>query len=117
MAVDGPRVFSEIAPLSSELWRTVFMVIAPFTISLATGSPLVGIVLVTSVFKNTVNLGVKEVALIYASNMLGYIASPAHLCYVYTAQYFKTPLASAYKEMSIATTVALTIALIQFILI
>ncbi len=117
MAVDGPRVFSEIAPLSSELWRTVFMVIAPFTISLATGSPLVGIVLATSVFKNTVNLGVKEVALIYASNMLGYIASPAHLCYVYTAQYFKTPLTSAYKEMSIATTVALTIALIQFILI
>ncbi|MEM4819383.1 MAG: DUF401 family protein [Nanopusillaceae archaeon] len=117
MAIDGPRIFSEIAPLSSELWKTVFMVLAPFTVSLATGSPLVGVVLATSMFRNTASLGVREVALIYASNMLGYIASPAHLCYVYTAQYFKTPLANAYKEMSTATIVALTAALIQFFII
>lgn len=42
---------------------------------------------------------VHNVALIYGSAFIGYTVSPFHLCLVFTAEYLKTNVASAYKYM------------------
>lgn len=112
----GPGLVSRAIPLTSGVGRVALMIALPFTASLATGSPLMGIAISLPVFKTSFNLDVREVALIYASNMLGYIASPVHLCYVYTAQYFKVPLTSTYREVFTATTTAILVAITLYTL-
>lgn len=111
VAVKGPEIFSTFFSPRNEAGRTALLILIPFTMSLATGSPLTGSIVAISVLQHTLNIGLKEVSLIYASNMLGYLASPAHLCYVYTAQYFELPLTSAYPEMFTAVAVTLVTAI------
>lgn len=95
----GPSVISDIIPRGTKTVELILLSITPFVLSFATGSPLTGCVVAISVFQPVLSIGVEEASLIYASNMLGYLISPAHLCYVYSAQYFEQPLASAYREM------------------
>jgi hypothetical protein len=57
---------------------------------------------------------VKIASLIYASAFIGYIASPLHLCYVYTAEYYKIPLIEGYKYMIPATIASLAVAITLF---
>lgn len=116
MAVGGPQVLSGIITLRGEVEKLVLLILVPFAVSLATGSPLTGGVFAISVFKPILNLGIRETSLIYASNMVGYLASPAHLCYIYTAQYFEASLTSAYREMFIATATTLAVAVGMYFL-
>jgi hypothetical protein len=63
-------------------------------------------------YSNITNVTVAS--LIYASAFIGYIASPLHLCYVYTAEYYKVPLIEGYKYMIPATIASLAIAITLF---
>lgn len=117
VAVKGPEMFSNLLLPRNEIEKTVLLALVPLVVSLATGSPLTGGIVAISVFQPTLSMGLKEVSLIYASNMLGYLASPAHLCYVYTAQYFEQPLTSAYPEMFAAVTVTLAVAICMYFML
>lgn len=87
--------------------------IAPATLGLLTGSPLTGIVLSLPIIGGIKKLDTKTISAIYISSYTAYIASPIHLCYVYTARYFNCKLSKAYKLLapSVIATIAFTIIL------
>ena len=115
VSVGGPKLISEFVVGNNGL-SPILMLIIPAAISLATGSPMTGNVVSLSIFQ-PLGIGLHEVALIYTSAMLGYIASPAHLCYVYTAQYLNVPMSSTFKEMSIATAITLMVAIAIYLIL
>ncbi len=52
---------------------------------------------------------------VYTASFLGYTASPAHLCLIYTAEYFNTPLFKPHKKLvalSLACVIVNAIALL-----
>ncbi|RLG82117.1 MAG: hypothetical protein DRO39_09810 [Thermoprotei archaeon] len=110
VGVGGPEILSHVVPTDGGAGTVLFLIAVPFAISLATGNSMTGNVVSISVFQALLGLGVREVSLIYSSAMVGYLASPAHLCYVYTAQYFQVPLSAAYREMFTSSFLALATA-------
>jgi hypothetical protein len=87
--------------------------IAPALLGLLTGSPLTGIVLSLPIIGGIKKLDTKTISAIYISSYAAYIASPIHLCYVYTARYFNCKLSKAYKLLtpSVIATITFTIIL------
>ncbi|MEM4487613.1 MAG: DUF401 family protein [Desulfurococcaceae archaeon] len=116
LALGGPDIISGLMPQGDKATELVLLSLTPFVLSLATGSPLTGSVVAISIFKPILSVGPGEASLIYTSNMLGYLASPAHLCYVYSAQYFEQPLTSTYREMLIGVTATLVVAVSLYFL-
>lgn len=94
--------------------KLFLLVAVPFMLSFSTGSPTVGVSIAIPVFQPALSVGLREVSLLYTSNMLGYIGSPAHLCYVYTAQYFKTTLTEAYREVLVSIALTMAAALLFY---
>ncbi len=76
-----------------------------------TGSTLTGIVVSLPIISSMIPLTLADVSIIYVSAYMMYIGSPAHLCLVYTAQYFRRPLASSYKYMIPAVVITLAASL------
>jgi integral membrane protein (TIGR00529 family) len=87
--------------------------IAPALLGLLTGSPLTGIVLSLPIIGGIKRLDTETISAIYISSYTAYIASPIHLCYVYTARYFNCKLSKAYKLLvpSVIATITFTIIL------
>ena len=108
VGVGGPKLISKFVVGNNGI-SPILMLTIPALISLATGSPLTGNVVSLSIFQ-PLGIDVREAALIYTSALLGHIVSPAHLCYIYTAQYLNIPMSSTYKEMGIATIITLAVA-------
>ncbi|MEM4484050.1 MAG: DUF401 family protein [Candidatus Methanomethylicia archaeon] len=71
----------------------------PGVLGLFTGSPLTGIVLSLPIIGGFIDVSVKDISRVYISSYLFYIASPIHLCYVYTAQYFNSNLSRSYRYL------------------
>ena len=71
----------------------------PFLLGYFLASPLTSIVisipLVTNITSSTLPLD--SVSLIFVSAFLGYLISPAHLCLVYTLEYFKENIGRVYR--------------------
>lgn len=116
ISIRGSELFSGIVLNNNMALKTSMFLLIPFALSFTTGSPLTGAIVSLSIFQLS-NTSLRETSLIYASNMLGYIASPAHLCYVYTAEYFKTTIMSSYREMFISVFFTITVVLAQYLLI
>jgi len=72
-------------------------VVLPALLSLVSGYPSAGIVVAIPLATYTVGLTLQAASLIYISAFLAYLVSPVHLCLLYTVQYFKERLLSAYK--------------------
>jgi len=87
-------------------------IMLPIFFSTVSGHPAAGIAIATPLITSIMKMNVSIASLIYASAFIGYIASPLHLCYVYTAQYYKVSLAEGYKYMIPATVTSLIIATI-----
>jgi integral membrane protein (TIGR00529 family) len=111
-ALGGPGLVSSL--FSGGLAALALAVATPYLASFATGSPLTGIVVGLSIAQALGHAG-DWASLVYTAALLGYIASPAHLCYVYTAQYFGVPLTSAYKDVFASELAALATALVLFV--
>jgi integral membrane protein (TIGR00529 family) len=89
-------------------------VLLPIFFSTVSGHPTAGIAIATPIIASLTGVDVKIASLIYASAFIGYIASPLHLCYVYTAEYYKVPLIEGYKYMIPATIASLAVAITLF---
>jgi integral membrane protein (TIGR00529 family) len=72
-------------------------VVLPALLSLVSGYPSAGVVVAIPLATYTVGLTLQAASLIYISAFLAYLVSPVHLCLLYTVQYFKERLLSAYK--------------------
>ena len=57
----------------------------------------------------------KTASLLYISTNFGYLIAPTHLCLVFTAQYFKSPLNKSYKYLIPATIVSIIATLITYL--
>lgn len=110
------RILSEFLG-GSGIPLIVLEYIVPGVLGLFTGSPLTGIVLSLSIVSGFVDITVKDVCRIYISSYLFYIASPIHLCYVYTAQYFNCNLSKSYRFLIPSVVASFVFAVILYLFI
>jgi integral membrane protein (TIGR00529 family) len=73
------------------------LAVVPCVLGFLTGSPLAGISISVSILEGVTPFLPKTASLIYMSAYLGYVIAPTHLCFTFTADYFKTPIGKAYK--------------------
>jgi hypothetical protein len=73
------------------------LTIIPGALGFLTGSPLAGISISVSIMEGLINFLPSVASLIYMSAYLGYVIAPTHLCFTFTAEYFKCSLGKAYK--------------------
>jgi hypothetical protein len=100
--------------LSYNVGGLALAVLLPIFFSTISGHPTAGIAIATPIIASLMGTDVKIASLIYASAFIGYIASPLHLCYVYTAEYYKISLIEGYKYMIPATIASLAVAITLF---
>jgi len=78
------------------LW---LMIAIPTVFSFLTGFPSSGVIICASILGGILSFTPKAVVLIYMGAYLGYMIAPTHLCFTFTAEYFKTPLGRAYRQL------------------
>lgn len=77
----------------------VLLTAIPMALGFLTGSPSGAIAIGASILTGVLAFTPKTSALLYISAYLGYIIAPTHLCFTFTADYFKTPLGKVYKYL------------------
>jgi integral membrane protein (TIGR00529 family) len=75
----------------------LLLTLVPAVLGLLTGSPQGGVAIGVSILAGIVAFSPKIAALVYISAYLGYTVAPTHLCFTFTAQYFKCPLGRLYR--------------------
>jgi integral membrane protein (TIGR00529 family) len=75
----------------------LLLTLVPATLGLLTGSPQGGVAIGASILTGILTFSPKIAALVYISAYLGYTIAPTHLCFTFTAQYFKCPLGRLYR--------------------
>jgi hypothetical protein len=73
------------------------LTIIPSILGFLTGSPLAGVSISVSIMEGVIQFLPNVASLIYMSAYLGYIIAPTHLCFTFTADYFKCSMSKAYK--------------------
>jgi len=83
--------------------------------SAAAGQPSAGLAIAIPMLNSAQNvyLSAKNVALIYVFSYAGYLASPLHLCYLYTYRYFNVPLSRGYRYMVPALLISLALSFLM----
>jgi len=75
----------------------VLLTVIPAALGFLTGSPSGAIAIGTSILAGVLTFTSKTAALLYISAYLGYVVAPTHLCFTFTADYFKSSLGKVYK--------------------
>jgi integral membrane protein (TIGR00529 family) len=75
------------------------LTVIPMVVGFLTGSPSGAVAIGTSVLSGVLTFSPKTATLLYISAYLGYVAAPTHLCFTFTAEYFKSPLGKVYKYL------------------
>jgi integral membrane protein (TIGR00529 family) len=90
------------------------LTVIPAVLGFLTGSPPAGIAISISILTGALNFSTSSAALIYACAYLGYLIAPTHLCFTFTADYFKTPLGRLYKYLIPSFTASIITALLVY---
>ncbi|MEM3596796.1 MAG: DUF401 family protein [Candidatus Bathyarchaeia archaeon] len=92
------QVFSQIVTNSNSSYSgTVLLITLPAVLGALTGSPTSGIAIGLPILCGAPPIAANIAALIYISAYLGYTIAPTHLCFTFTADYFKCQLGKVYK--------------------
>jgi hypothetical protein len=94
----------------------VLLTIIPMVLGFLTGSPSGAIAIGTSILAGTLAFTPKTAALLYISAYLGYVIAPTHLCFTFTAEYFKSSLGKIYRYVVPSFMATLATALIVYFL-
>lgn len=97
-AVGISEIFKPIVA-SGSIDTAVLLTAVPTVLGFLTGSPSGGVAISISIFGGILTFSPKTAALIYMGTYLGYIIAPTHLCFTFTADYFKSPLGKIYKYL------------------
>lgn len=92
-------------------------VLLPGFMSLISGSPVVGVTSSVPLLAYLTTFSLGDASLIYLSAFLFYVASPVHLCLVFTMQYFRVSLFKVYKYLIPATILTFSIAISYYYVI
>jgi integral membrane protein (TIGR00529 family) len=95
----------------------VLLTVVPAILGLITGSPSGGVAIAVSILTGILSFSPKVAALIYISAYLGYTVAPTHLCFQFTADYFKCSLSKMYKYVIPSFLVSFAAALLVYFLI
>ena len=83
-------------------------------VSVATGSIITGLFLTLPILSSLGTGGMGDVLLVYTYSFLGYVASPTHLCLLYTVRYFNTELTKVYRYLLPSVAVVLALATLYY---
>jgi hypothetical protein len=86
----------------------------PAILGVLTGSPLGGASIAISILTGILTFSPQTAALIYISAYLGYTIAPTHLCFAFTADYFKCPMGEIYKYVAPSFIATFTVALLVY---
>ena len=78
---------------------TALLIAVTMIFSFLTGSPSGAIAVGVSILAGALTFTPKTSMLLYISAYLGYNIAPTHLCFTFTADYFKTHIGKVYKYM------------------
>ena len=92
----------------------VLLTVIPAVLGALTASALGGVLISIPILSSVVVLSPRTVSLIYMSAYLGYVISPTHLCFTFTAEYFKCHLGKIYKYVIPSFVVTFTTALLIY---
>jgi len=95
--VDIGHIISGV--LSGYISPSVLAIALPAILAFATGTSIGSIAISLPILASLTHLTPGLTALVYASAFSGYLPSPLHLCYIYTAQYLNISLTAGYKYM------------------
>ncbi|MGB9853686.1 MAG: DUF401 family protein [Candidatus Bathyarchaeales archaeon] len=84
---------------SGSIDTTVLLTVIPTVLGFLMGSPSGGVAISVSMLGGILTFSPKTAALIYMGAYLGYVVAPTHLCFTFTADYFKSPLSRVYKYL------------------
>jgi len=101
---------------NTNLNEIIVISIVPAVLGFLLGSPSGAIALSVPILAETVTFIPKNASLLFISAYLGYLLAPAHLCLVFTAQYFKTSISKSYKYLIPSIIVSIIAALITYLL-
>ena len=92
----------------------ILLTAVPAVLGFMTGSPQGGVAIGASILAGIITFSPKIAALVYISAYLGYIVAPTHLCFTFTAQYFKCPLSRLYRHIIPSFAITFAMALIVY---
>jgi len=75
----------------------LLLTLVPAVLGFLMGSPSGGVAISASVMAGLVSFSPATSSLLYMSAYLGYTVAPTHLCFTFTADYFKCPISKVYK--------------------
>lgn len=128
LAIVGVVVLREImslSNLSTELQEVVYgmgnavLALAALStlVSVATGSVMTGLFVSLPILSSLGVSSLGSVLLIYTYSFLGYVASPTHLCLLYTIKYFKANPMGTYRYLLPSVLVALLIGTFYYLVL
>jgi hypothetical protein len=111
-------IFSSLVT-SGSVDIVLILIIAPAVFGLLTGSPAGGVAVSVSILSGifSVPFAAKVAALVYISAYLGYTIAPTHLCFTFTADYFKCSLGRMYRYVIPSFLVTFSVALLVYFLL
>lgn len=92
----------------------ILLTVIPAVLGLLTGSPQGGVAIGASILAGILTFSPKIAALVYISAYLGYTIAPTHLCFTFTAQYFKCSLSRLYRYVIPSFAITFIMALIVY---
>ena len=96
----------------------LLLTVVPAVLGFLTGSALGGVTIsVPILYGILTTFSPRTAALVYMGSYLGYLITPTHLCFAFTADYFKSSLGKIYKYLIPATAVSFTAAILVYLLI
>jgi hypothetical protein len=75
----------------------LLLTLVPAVLGFLMGSPSGGVAISVSVMAGLVTFSAATSSLLYMSAYLGYTVAPTHLCFTFTADYFKCPISKVYR--------------------
>jgi len=94
----------------------LLLTVVPAVLGFLTGSPSGGVTISISILAGILAFSPKTAALIYMSAYLGYLVAPTHLCFAFTADYFKCSMGKIYKYMVPSLAVSFITAILVYFL-
>jgi len=102
---------------SGSVDNTVLLIIIPAALGILTASALGGVSISIPILTGIMALSPGMASLVYMSAYLGYVISPTHLCFAFTARYFKCSLRKVYKYVIPSFIVTFTTVLLIYFLV
>jgi hypothetical protein len=91
------QVFSALVAKGNSANLTILLIAFPAILGVLTGSPVSAVAISFPILCEASPIPANIAALVYISAYLGYTIAPTHLCFTFTADYFKCSLDKMYK--------------------